>query len=92
MKKLMGLIALGYPVGLAGLIWFMMRQNPRSIFDQYYLLGTLVFLPATLLTFVVIIARSNNAPKISAAATLGLWVLIVTGAHLWFISLMARTL
>ncbi len=92
MRKLMTVIAVGYPLGLTALAFFLMQQDPKLIFNQYYLLGTLVLLPAMLLSLVVVIARSDDAPKLSSVATLGLWVLIVTGLHLWFIGLMVRTL
>ncbi len=90
MKRLMLLIAIGYPVGLAAAAFLLMRQDPKLIFDQYYMLVTLAIAPAFLLSLVVVIARSDTAPKAIWSALLGLWVLVVTGLHLWFISLMVQ--
>ncbi|MCG6885455.1 MAG: hypothetical protein LJE62_17025 [Silicimonas sp.] len=91
MKALLALIAVGYPAGLVGTIILMMRRDPLSIFNQYYLLATLVLVPAFLLTLVVLIARNEMRPKLIWTAIVGFWVLAVTGAHLWFIGLMAQT-
>ncbi|MEM7717896.1 MAG: hypothetical protein AAF222_01720 [Pseudomonadota bacterium] len=92
MKRLMWMIAIGYPLGLAALAYVLMRRDPYLIFGQYYMLATLAVAPAFFLSLVVVIARSDGAPKLSWSATLGFWVLIVTAVHLWFISLMAQTL
>ena len=92
MKALMWAIAIGYPVGLAALAILLMRRDANLIFDQYYMLGTLAIAPAFFLSLVVVIARSDNAPKLVWSTVLGFWVLIVTGLHLWFISLMVQTL
>lgn len=92
MKRLMALIAIGYPVGLAALAILLMRRDPNLIFDQYYMLGTLAIAPAFLLSLVVVISRRDTAPKTVWSALLGLWVLVVTGLHLWFIRLMVQTL
>lgn len=92
MKGLMLLIAIAYPVGLAALAILLMRQDPKLIFDQYYMLGTLAIAPAFLLSLVVVIARRDTAPKVMWSVLLGLWILLVTAMHLWFISLMVQTL
>lgn len=92
MKSLMWLIAIGYPVALAALAILLMRQDPKLIFDQYYMLGTLAIAPALLLSFVVVIARRDTAPKVMWSVLLGLWILVITALHLWFISLMVQTL
>lgn len=92
MRKSMWAIAIGYPVGLAVLAILLMRRDPNLIFDQYYMLSTLAIAPAFFLSLVVVIARSDPAPKLIWSTLLGLWVLIVTGLHLWFIALMVQTL
>ncbi|MEO0917141.1 MAG: hypothetical protein AAFY31_09195 [Pseudomonadota bacterium] len=92
MKRMMWLIAIGYPLGLAILAFALMQRDPRLIFDQYYMLATLAIAPAFFLSLVVVIARSDGAPKLSWSATLGFWVLIVTALHLWFIGTMAQSL
>lgn len=92
MRAIMWAIAIGYPVGLAAIAILLMRQDPMWIFDQYYMLVTLAIVPALLLSIVVIVARQPGAPRPAWASLLGLWVLVVTALHLWFISLMVQTL
>lgn len=92
MRRMLWVIAIGYPLSLAVLAFVLMRRDPRLIFDQYYMLGTLAVAPAFFLSLVVVIARSDGAPKLSWSATLGFWVLIVTALHLWFISVMAQSI
>ena len=92
MKSLMWAIAIGYPVGLALLAFFLMRRDTNLIFDQYYLMGTLAIAPAFFLSLVVVIARSEGAPKLIWTSALGFWVLAITAAHLWFITLIARAI
>lgn len=92
MKRLMWAIAIGYPVGLAAVAFLLMRRDVNLIFDQYYMLFTLAVAPAFFLSLVVVIARSDDAPKLIWSTLLGLWVLVVTGLHLWFIAIMVQTL
>lgn len=92
MRRVLWAIAIGYPVGLAVLAIVLMRRDPALIFDQYYMLGTLAIAPAFFLSLVIVIARSENAPKLVWSTVLGFWVLIVTALHLWFIAIMAQTL
>ena len=90
MKKLMLIIAIGYPLGLIALAIGVMRQDAKLIFNEYYMAGTLAILPAFLMSLVVVIARSDQAPKLIWSTLLGLWVLLVTAGHLYGISFMAR--
>ena len=92
MTRLLLLIAVGYPVLLAALAIFLMRQDPKLVFDQYYMLGTLAIAPAFLLSLVVVIARAEGAPSVLFSASIGFWVLVVTAAHLWFTSVMVQAL
>lgn len=92
MNRWMWAIAIGYPLGLAALAVFVMRRDPALVFDEYYMMGTLAIAPAFFLSLVVIIARNDAAPKLIWTTLLGLWVLVVTGAHLWFMSVMMQTL
>ncbi|MEM7752751.1 MAG: hypothetical protein AAF230_05000 [Pseudomonadota bacterium] len=88
MRTIMWAIAIGYPVGLAAVAVLLMRQDPKWIFDQYYMMITLAVLPAFFLSVIVVIARQEGAPNAAWSSLLGLWVLLVTGGHLWFIRLM----
>lgn len=92
MKRLMWSIAIGYPLALALAAFLLMRQDVRLIFDQYYMLITLAIAPAFFLSLVIVIARRETAPRLIWSTLLGLWVLVVTGLHLWFIAVMVQAL
>lgn len=92
MKARILAIAVGYPVLLVLVAYGLMLRDPLLLFNQVYLLGTMVVAPAALLSVVVAMARRPNAPKLSTVLALGFWVLIVTALHFWFISLMVRSL
>lgn len=91
MKALMWLMAIGYPAGLAAALYVMTNRDPFSIFNEYYMLATLVLIPALLLTLTVIVGRSDQSPGWTWVGTLGLWIVMVTGAHLYIIGALARS-
>ncbi|MEM6385902.1 MAG: hypothetical protein AAF718_06665 [Pseudomonadota bacterium] len=91
MTRALWAVALGYPLGLVALAYVLMRRDPDLLFDPYYMMGTIALAPAFCLSVVFVIGRGDPAPNRILTVLTGIWVLIVSGAHLWFVSLMVRT-
>lgn len=81
MPLLFVLIALLYPAGLALAAYLQLQDGPRALFDQVYMMMTLVVVPALLMALVIVMARKPGAPRWTVTGSLGLWIVFVTFVH-----------
>ena len=84
MTRLIGQIALGYPVFVALAAFAVSRVAPGVFGGQAYFLVMLAVLPAFLMSLVFALARSGRG-RVMSFVWLGLWVLIVTVTHFLFV-------
>ncbi len=84
MKRLIGVIALVYPVFVVLVAIVVSWVAPDVFGGQAYFLVMLAVLPAFLMSLVFVLARSGRGGVMSFA-WLGLWVLVVTVAHFLFV-------
>lgn len=89
MKRLPWIIGIGYPILLFGILYLVASGDPFAIFDDTYLMGTGVLLPAIVLTASFMIIRRTGERFWGPAIVLGLWVAAMTLAHFWVVAQIA---
>ncbi len=89
MKRLPLLVGIGYPIVLFGILALVASRDAFAIFDDTYLMGTGVALPAVVLTVTFMVMRRTEGAFWVPAIVLGLWIAVVTFAHFWVVAQIA---
>lgn len=89
MKRIILLIAVGYPLLLLSILALVASIDPFLVFDSLYTVSTGVIAPALATTFFVMLHRREGGPGLLKTLALIGWIITVTILHFWLIALIA---
>lgn len=89
MKKLALLLGVAYPFVVFTIFYWVSESDPFGIFDETYLMGMGVALPAAILTLSVILIRRGEGAFWLPVILMAVWITGVTMAHFWAVAQLA---